>query len=55
MGAGLELRPYSLQLVIVGPRRFALDSHLFGGTHNPPYRVPLQTGGSRNGTNLLAG
>jgi hypothetical protein len=36
--------PYGSQLVIVGPECFALHSHLFRGTHNPPYRVPVQTG-----------
>jgi hypothetical protein len=36
--------PYGLQLVIVRPRHFVLDSNLFRGTHNPTYRVPVQTG-----------
>jgi len=32
--------PYGLQLVLIGPRRLALEFHLFRGTQNPPYRVP---------------
>src|SRR5207253_2799574 len=47
--------PDHLELTFVGPRRLAPDSLFLRATHDPPHRIPVRTGRSCYGSNLLAG